>query len=96
MTTVWQELDVSKLSIKAQKAYQDYRTAQGLAKSARLSFEAVVKSDFSAPDGRELAFGYKFGKLAVTLVDAKAAPNGKGKVSLAEYLSGRQSSGLAT
>lgn len=96
MATQWQEVDVASLSPKARKAYEDYRIAQGLAKNARLAFEAVVKGEITVAKGYELVFGYKFGKLAVTLGEAKAASNGKAKVSLSDYLSQRQGDGLRT
>lgn len=92
----WVQVDVSTFSAEAQVAYSEYKDAQRKAAQLRVAFEAVATEGLDVPAGMKVAFGYKFGKLSVALVEGtaiKAAPKAKG--SLADFLAAQQANGRA-
>lgn len=85
--TTWINVDQDDMSKATLKAYGDYRDLQALANEARKAFEAEFVKGQRAPAGKRFAFGYKFGKLSVALVDDdRPVKVARPKLTLAEYL----------
>ena len=89
----WTTVDVDSLPQEMKKLYAKYKAQYALMKEAREAFEDAFAGEVSLPAGKKVAFGYKFGKLSVGVVDAgKAANSGKTK-SLADWLGDQEKTG---
>ena len=82
---VWREIDTASLSEPLKKQYDAMKAVQRQAAAARDAFEKALKASIKAlPAGKEIVFGYRFGKLSFAIVDAKTNKSSKGAVSLSE------------
>lgn len=93
----WADIDVETLPVEAQVAYAEYKTAQRAAAALRATFEQTVTASLELPQGKRMAFGYKFGKLSAALVedDRKASKPKQAKGSLADFLAQQVGGGHA-
>jgi len=66
----WLQIDISDLNADNQKLYATLKKAQEQTAKIRADFEAAVRVHAKAmiPEGHDLAFGYRFGRLSVALV----------------------------
>lgn len=92
MTDVtWKQVDVTTLSAPAQKLWSELKAKQAEARIAREAFEVALIATVAGelPQGKRLAFGYKFGKLSIAVVadDKKAKPQAV-PLTLAQTLKG--------
>lgn len=80
----WITVDVASMPKAIAEKYAKLKAAQDTARQAREAFEAAFTAaarDKGALDkGAELAFGYRFGKLAVAKTEIKRAATPKGPV----------------
>lgn len=84
----WLEINPSTLPAETASAYAEMKTAYRKYAEMKKSFEAKMQQDFAdqlAP-GRELKFGYNFGKLSIAIGEARDRREAKPKQSLAEWL----------
>jgi hypothetical protein len=76
---VWLQVDTANLPVKTAKLWVELKEANDAAKAAKAAFEAeflkVAKAGDKLAKNETLAFGYRFGKLAVakTTADKPAA-----------------------
>lgn len=86
----WNNVDVTALAPRTRELYQAAKDCYLVYKQAKEEFETTMQRDFAEhiPDGRELKFGYMFGKLSIAVgpkSERKAAAS-KPKQGLAEWL----------
>ena len=87
----WMDVQPEALSPDAQAAYGEYKAAYRLAKEVKERFEAIARLNLPNPGpGREIKFGYNFGKLSIAVGEAKARPADKPKLDLAAFITGGQ------
>lgn len=91
----WREIDPETLDAGLAQAYRDYKTAYRLATECRERFEAMMRDSADVGYGRELKFGYRFGKLSIAVGPVADKPKSAGKkaVSLSEWLDQQQQNG---
>lgn len=96
-TAVWQDIDVTTLSVEAQVAYNEYKDAQRKAASLRAEFEQAVVNGLPIPQGKRMVFGYRFGKLSAAIVDDDRKPSKtkQAKGSLADFMAQQLGNGHA-
>ena len=70
---VWQPVDVASITGTTKKALDEYHAANKVAQGKRVTFEKefLKLAKGRIPEGKELRFGYRWGKLAVALDDAR-------------------------
>jgi len=69
----WLEINPEMLLPDAQAAYAKYKEAYRMAKACKDAFEQIARSGLPNPgEGKEIKFGYNFGKLSIAVGDAKA------------------------
>lgn len=77
----WISVDVDSLPANVKQKYAALKKAQSAAAEAKAEFEAAfiasAKKMERIPEDVNLAFGYRFGKLAIAKVDAEAKPKAK-------------------
>jgi hypothetical protein len=66
----WLEISVADLTSDNQKLYASLKKAQEQTAKIRSDFEAAVRTQAASmvPEGNDLAFSYRFGKISVALV----------------------------
>jgi hypothetical protein len=84
-TNQWTEINTRTLPVEVKTFYADYIDAQDEATKARKAFEAALLPLLKAPKGKKIAFGYKWGKLSIALVD-DTGPSSKGALDLSTLL----------
>lgn len=90
---VWQDIDLDTLSDEQRAAYEAYKVAQRQAAALRKGFEDTMQAGL--PEGKRLAFGYRFGKLSAAVVedDRKAGKPKAKATSLADFLAAQAATG---
>lgn len=98
MTSKYHEIDVTEMPVTVKESLDSYRVAYRDMKRVRQAFEEIVTAHLpQLPIGKAWAFGYNFGKVAVTIMDAserKAATKPKG--SLVEWMRDQVANGDRT
>ena len=91
----WREIDPETLDAGLASAYRDYKTAYQYATQLREGFETSMRDAADVGYGKELKFGYRFGKLSIAVgpVAPKAKSAGKKPVSLGDWLKQQQDGG---
>lgn len=85
----WMDIQPEALSPAAQAAYADHKAAYRLAKEAKERFEAVARASMPNPGpGREIKFGYNFGKLSIAVGEAKPVKADKPALDLTAFITG--------
>ena len=92
----WTNIEPGELPVMAQEAYDAYRAAYATMKAAKERFESTAREHIPAPEGKQVVFGYMFGKLAIALTDAPAQPKAKAAGTLAEWIAAQKAAGLRT
>ena len=66
----WLEISVADLTSDNQKLYASLKKAQEQTAKIRSDFEAAIRKQAASmvPEGNDLAFSYRFGKISVALV----------------------------
>jgi hypothetical protein len=86
----WIDVDPDELSDRTRNLYDAYRELIRQKAAAQALFETAMRSDYAAPAGMRLVFGYRFGKLSTALVPDDGVDRtrraDKPKLSLAEWL----------
>lgn len=85
------DVDPASLGEEAEALYNEYRAAYRAASAKRDAFEAHVNDAMRdagrLPNGKAVVFSYRFGKLSMSLGDARPARKAAAKpVSLQDWL----------
>lgn len=77
----WTNVDVAKLPLTLQEQYAEMKDAYREYAARKAEFEAAMQAAYGAklPAGKELKFGYMFGKLSIAVGPARERKAGKGK-----------------
>lgn len=89
----WMNVDVESLPAPIAKLYAKYKAQYALMKEAREAFEDAFAGEVSLPPGKRVAFGYKFGKLSVGVVDAGKAKADAKTATLSDFIAAQERSG---
>lgn len=85
----WVTIDPETLNPKQKKAYDAYKEDYKVMKEGRQAFEDEMQ--IGLPQGKRLAFGYNFGKLAIAVVDDDGTVKAKkGPLSYTDFLAQQQ------
>lgn len=77
----WTNVDVTKLALTLQEQYAEMKDAYREYAARKGEFEAAMQAAYGTklPAGKELKFGYMFGKLSIAVGPARARKAGKAK-----------------
>lgn len=90
----WQNVNPETLPASALGLYNQYKDQYRKAAALREEFEKHMNELAQLPIGSRLAFGYKFGKLSMAVVEDDRKPSkSTGAASLADFLAQQASSG---
>lgn len=95
---VWNNnVQVEMFSEETQIAYSIYKDAQRKAAEARKAFEDLALAQMSVPQGHQVAFGYKFGKLSIGIAKGEAQVKAaKPSMSLDAWMQQQANGGYAS
>jgi hypothetical protein len=88
----WNEVDVGELPEAIQHQYGQMKAIYRQYKAEKDVFEGKMQALYAGqmPEGRELKFGYNFGKLSVAVGEKREKKAAKPKQSLTDWLAEQQ------
>lgn len=89
----WTNVDTETLPPEMKKLYAKYKAQYALMKEAREAFEEAFAGEVSLAPGKRVAFGYKYGKLSVGVVDAGKPKSDAKTATLSDFIAAQERSG---
>lgn len=89
----WMNVDIETLTPEMKELYAKYKEQYAVMKEAREAFEEAFAGEVSLAPGKRVAFGYKFGKLRVGVVDAGKPKSASKAATLSDFIAAQERSG---